>query len=605
MQQNYDIFYKLHGVRRLQSLLSPILFNFISFPKNSLLHYISFSDELDIDTSKLYFSGFTKKILVDYMDTLIETKGNPTHKTLNIRSETSSFHNKNKDFKYFKDHYISVKDEMTLLINNYSYLHRYYKYIETNMSEFYKWSNIQKTMYAKINEIANISNRNNFIIINVPMELPSVNLLKLYSDKTNTTMLKIFNSYDKLMLLELWKWMNPATRNLSVLNAIKIENLNKLTMVFINSDNMSVMINLGYLNSWIKGFEAKTDQTNINKIDAFQMQKLFLRLFISVNSKVMEKEPTEIEVKKENNDSDIDKVEESEILDESQEYENEHSEDSEDEQTDETIFSDPKIGAVNNNPLPAVTDVDSNIFGQDKDLNSYFQDVDNDLKSLEKINNKQLKDKGIHITDSGEEVEIDLIDTRSIEEIKAAVYSNVDVVTDLKNQISEGADYNLITASDFKKLSADIDKFVTMPNPYNVKENLIKASEISSSDISINEESTKIIASKIVQDEDMLTSSLNSFDSDYIENVLQKDILSMVSSIQKTGVIIKRYEIEDDSSAMGDYEHHTLELKPLDGAASTIHFRIPKINKDGTFIANGNKYSMRKQRADKKFPILW
>ena len=114
----------------------------------------------------------------------------------------------------------------------------------------------------------------------------------------------------------------------------------------------------------------------------------------------------------------------------------------------------------------------------------------------------------------------------------------------------------------------------------------------------ISKDKSAIVASDNVLDRTMLESSLLSFGEDYVKNVMHKDVLNMISEVQKAGVIIKKHEIDIDHSALGSYENHTLELKPIDGAPSTIRFRIPVVDDDGNLSVNATKYRCRLQRVD-------
>jgi hypothetical protein len=72
----------------------------------------------------------------------------------------------------------------------------------------------------------------------------------------------------------------------------------------------------------------------------------------------------------------------------------------------------------------------------------------------------------------------------------------------------------------------------------------------------------------------------------------------MIHSIQKAGVIVKSHSMEVESSVLGDYEYHRLELVPLDGMPSTVSFKLPKVQMDSTITIGSNKALLRLQRVD-------
>jgi hypothetical protein len=63
-------------------------------------------------------------------------------------------------------------------------------------------------------------------------------------------------------------------------------------------------------------------------------------------------------------------------------------------------------------------------------------------------------------------------------------------------------------------------------------------------------------------------------------------------------VIISNYEVVKIEDIMGDYEMHTVKVKPVRGISSTLRFKLPCVDDEGVFVANGNRYKMRRQRSD-------
>lgn len=84
----------------------------------------------------------------------------------------------------------------------------------------------------------------------------------------------------------------------------------------------------------------------------------------------------------------------------------------------------------------------------------------------------------------------------------------------------------------------------------------------------------------------------------YVKEVLPKDIVSSVLSIQKQNVAIKDYKIERKEDAVNAYEVHRVTVKPVRGRKSVLEFRVPIFDEQNKFISNGNKQVMRLQRID-------
>ena len=118
----YPIFYRNYGVRRAQQLAFPKVngMDAFHFPRNSLFHYVPVDDsQTDPDTDSLYFKGYTKRFLIDYVYTLTSTEGNPRHRSFSIRTMVLPFLHAHKEFRYIKEPYTTSTDINTLMVLNY------------------------------------------------------------------------------------------------------------------------------------------------------------------------------------------------------------------------------------------------------------------------------------------------------------------------------------------------------------------------------------------------------------------------------------------------------------------------------------------------------
>ena len=607
MQLLYTYFYRQYGIRRVQSLFMPRTFEINSLPRNSMLHILTHDvQHPDIDTSKLYFGNNTRKILVDYPENLLEEKGSPRKKAVLIKNMFRIFHFKNKNFRYLKDHYLLIKDELTLLINNYNYLDVAYRYVDLPMTQYFKWWNNEVTLWGTINDLANKTDRNHFVFIDAAKELPAYSLLKTYETRTNISMLKIFDNKDKLFVLEMFKWLNTETREQSIFKKLEAKNYNKVNLAFTTESNKTTIVNLGYLNSWIKGSDNTTEFTNVSQFNSLQIQKIFLKFLISLQSLEMEN-VEQIETVDTVSDTPAhqdteDDSEDKDLLEERNEYLNDHSPDEDEINSSYTENNSVYLNKNSDNKPLEIVKTDDKLLDKavelDLDINSQLADIDDDLKALEKINKSNLKQKGLHVDKDGNITEDAIEEDVPIEHISNLVYENKDYEQVLIKKINEAADYGLLSASDYKKFLNDVQQYKTMTDPYGSNTKVIDKMIVTKQDVAVDDVKSAIVSSDIVIDKTMNNSSLLSFDHDYITKILQKDVLAMVNSLQKAGVVVKKHEMELDSSALGEYENHTLELKPIDGVSSRIHFRIPRIAEDGTMVVNGNKYVIRKQRVD-------
>ena len=597
MHMLFNMFYKQFGTRRLQQLLAPRFFALNSLPRNTLVHYLSDEQgQFDIDTSQLYLADYpNKKIFVDYPEELLQLKGNPRKKSVLIRNLVRDFHVKNKQFRYIKDSAKLIKDPLSLIIINYSYLNEIYRYATTPISDYHRWENTNKTVFETIHRLSKDTSREHFIFIKVPKDIPGYNILNTYIDKSNLTMIRIFDTPEKKLILELWKWLSLEYRKDSILGSLTSRDCIRINLVFTIPDGRSSVVNLGYLNSWIKDTSGKMEESlkpqNLTDVDMVtqyppeQIQKIFLKFLMNLNASIPVDDilPEDESGNSENSiDPDVSEVQDDVDIDNIN-------------QQGLVKTPDQKPGL----PELRVLSPHEAIETETLDLDKQLKEIDEELQTLDVINNKQLKDKGVLVDKNGEEIEVtnDIL-ALTHEEIKAKIYKEQSIEESLREQIDANAEFGLLTAAEYRKFQQDLDKYKQMKDPYTGKTSIQEAMTVSSEEIKISSTKTVMADSNTITDKSMLKSSLLSFDEDYINKVHRKDILSMTHSLQRAGVIIKSHEIEIDNSALGEYENHTIEFKPVDGASSRIRFRIPKINDDGTFISANNRYSLRKQRVD-------
>ncbi len=631
MLLQYQLFYKQFGIRRPQQMLSPRVFtlDMLHFPRNSVYHFVSHNhDVVDPDDTVSYLSGYTsKKIIIDYVMQLTHTDGMPRHRQTPILTMIKPFLNHHKNFKYIKDAATRMKDPFSLIVMNYAYMNKVYKYINNPMSSYYEWRNMEATMWNKIIETSRQCDRDQFIFYEMPDVLPSISTLKIFTLKTNKTLIKVLDTPGKLFMLEMWKWLDEHHRQDSLLATIPQETLNKINIVFIHNGKW-ITINLDYLDQW----REESNREKINGVQSFKaimLQKFFLKTLIQLTSKstVLQED---IQDKEDGNSDVVDqevKQDEVEVAEgETPSKKSDDVTDNYEDDIDEDMGIDTNydseaniyIAGLNKEISKAKTDptskdvindiTDSDLVKQvgvsqanlndQAVLDKILDDLEDELNSLEYIENKNLQQKDIKLDKHGEEITKEVVNNKTTAEVTKEVFTPLSNEEKLNKHLETYADYGILSASEYKSIKKSIAKLDTMPNPYNDKVLLKDSQVVPKQDTLISKDTTKLIDASALEDKSMDFSSLKVFDKQYLDKVLKTDILSSVSHMQNAGVIIEDYNIEHDHSILGDFEYHTLKLRPIDGKSSTVRFKIPKINEDSTMVSNSNKYIMRKQRVD-------
>ena len=603
MQLLYNNYYKLYGIRRVQQLVAPRLFPMDSFffPRSATYHFVSHDDStLNPDPSKSFLSVYTKRIMMDVISDLTEHKGNARKIASPINVLTRPFLMKHRQYKVMRDAVSMIHDPATLTIVDYAYLQKLYRYTQTPLLSYYKWFNIEKTLWDTVLRLTNESERQNFIFVDLPDVLPSVSSLRMFTQRLTNAILHVFDSPAKHFILELWRWISEEARETSLFGQFNQENLDKVNLVFTHNGKWCVL-NMGQFNRWRKVDKAESKEEGVTvgvTYSPLQLQKLLLKFFISIQSQTafVESEITEqpTATTPEDHQPGVDDEEDDEIDDEERQPELTQPK-------PETL---PPLKENTGSPVEVQEETIPDLF--DGEMNEdVFKSIDEDLKALEYIEKKTLMVRGVNASiDASQLVAPDKVNlsfdatTDDLENIHGKIFTDYTPEEALKKAIDRHAEYGLMSAADYRNTLKQADAFMNKPSPYKADQSIKDFIKIAQEDLEIQPIDTQLPDIKTVLDKSMLQSSLNVFDSKYVKHLMSKDITAMAAHIQKAGVIIQDYNIETENSVLGEYEIHTLKIKPIDGVISTVRFKLPKVDEEGRFSCNGNTYSMRKNRCD-------
>ena len=610
MKQMFKVFYRTFGVLHSDRILNLPDFKLKELPRDAVYHAVGYRNTpAEIDTTQPFYQGYSKKVLCEYVLDYANPIGTFRRPLVNIKELARSFRQTHfQKFQYLETPYLTNQGPDALIVENYGYLDSVHKYPQLPMTPYYLWANKQRTLWNKVNEIAKSTDRHQFIPYPIPAVLQGRTVLDKYTkDAPSSQMVQIIgrNGQEGFLQLDLWQWLSVEHRGQSMLSAVEPKHYGKVNLVFIGSSGNQCLINLSYLNSWIKGQPNTTEFGSLVQFDPAFMQKLFLKLCMTLNAiqteggmlddvpasatqnaptPSTEKEPSAIDpdqAKAENVELDAtveDVVEET--PDELKNVgESELRQNLKAGASTSVIEKDEKLTSLN---IPDLT-------------REMMADVEKDIEALDRLSLVHLKDQGKSLSAEEPEVEEQIID---IEAVKAKVYEDKVPAVRLKQWIQEDAEANLITAADYRKMEQVVNAYASSTDPYGSNQPRLEAMAIKPEDIALTPESSAIITTESVPDKSMASSSIRDFDRQYLKTVHRKDVLSAVDSLQSAGVLIRGHEVDITHSALGSYEEHTLDIKPVDGAPSTVRFTLPVVSEDGTFMAGGNKYLMRKQRVD-------
>ena len=579
----YPAYYQKFGVRRSSQLVNPTLrpLGTFEWPRASIMHHIPTDDvEYGPDVNETGIIKAQGLVYVDHITALTSTLGDPRTTMKQGVMLAKDFHRKFRVLRLVRKIDQAMRDQKNLIVISSSLLNHMWKYRITYQTQFFKWTNIQRTAWARANELARTSDRQQFYFFQLPDVIPALTELKRAEVALNKQTLQIFNTYPLLNYLDFWKWLGEE-RESSNLSLLEPETIQKMNFVFTCGGNYFV-VNLGRVDDWRK--ETKEEaQIGIEALVASMESigedtdsaKLLQRKFLSATTLLF--------------------------------------------QTN-SVAGD-KVTRVNN-PVTAADNPDAPETTADKAVAGVAVSRSEAPVAKRGINfGLKIQGLGVEPGTTGivktekigdtNEVEVSTVDDTFEDddfEIKGgqalsdevAHFSMLETDRNYESGVKAAADRlvdaGAITAAEYRRHLKLSDSFKRLKNPVGTGtlEDLLKIDPAVINGV----EQMEIPDRETVFDKSMLKTTLKHMDKTYVNKVLHRDIANVVMSIQRGGISVTNYDVEKVVDAASKYEIHTVKLVPVAGQPSTFRFKLPIVEDDGTFTNAGVKMRMRKQRAD-------
>lgn len=622
----YENFYRSYGIRNAAQFSSPtkIPLAKLELPVKSILHYIG-HDAADQgpEANEYLFRKVSKPIPMLHITKLLEGRGGPRYQSVPIQRQIQKYHAQHKRYRLNRDISIATRDATAPCVVNYCALLPLYKYQRTLLAEYNRWYNIHATVWKTVAQICQESDRQQFLIIRVPERIPGLTDFRIAAESIqegasvyhvtpelsmamealiepvvaatpalaleamNQRTMRAFQGPDAYMLLELWKWMGPQ-RQKSLLNVVPEEHLSRVNII-IQEAGFWTVFNLGKINQWRQTFkdEKETVKTIIAQgINAIQFQNRFLHMVIAFIKLRTQVNPEVAEV-------------DDAVM---QEQEEEAAQQAEGKLPTPLLTkpTSPSVAVTSAAaPKPAAViaaqvidqvsgkkvqldpievpqaQIDTSLAAP-VDMKVDDQEIEKNLKELDRISQMQLA------TPQEKTAEV-LADTGHL--------SLEDAVLAHANRLAESG---MMTPAELRRYTQLSQQYKSIVAP-DGKRTLAEFIQIEPEETALKE-SPSIPDIATVTDKTMLKSSLHDFDSRYLKEIFHRDVAGMVANIQRAGLCVTEYDVERIESITGAYDAYTVKVVPVEGTTSTLHFRLPVIEPDGTYLANGVKYYLRKQR---------
>lgn len=621
--QKFPVFLRESAVIRLDELPDPQPSLVKSLPAESALHFLGTEDNPSIDPSNTLMLGYSTA--VRHMDVVRYPAGvmGGSQKAISVSELGASFDRKNRGFKYVKE----IGDLKSipisqLIVMNYGYLDKAYKYPETVSSGFIAFENKLKTMVATIKRIEEINPRNHFVSLEVPANLVPKSVLDKEYGRDAIKLANAFPGEDEQILRQIWLFINPNTVAQSVFGSLTDAEKKKVTLLFRSYDGKYTVVNLGYLFSWVRNNPNLTLMRSISVKGYEDVQRYTLRSMMvmqTINATGASEAAKQEALRQQAAATEAQEREEAEegVSDKDDRFH-------QDRELQEAAIRDksgyneagPVVGADGTRTPEQIQAQQARINNADKldeppSVNE--EEVSADLDSLERIYaaqqlTKVARDKEAKLNAKATEVipDADVAPPEgytsdspvSVEELKARFLTPKTTDEVLIGQLDKMAEEGRITATEYRKRLEMIKAAGAIPDPYGSGKTIAQAKVITKEELVITDAEAALNVPATVIDKSMARASLSVIANKYNTELINKDMLGAIYGLQKGGIVIKDYRIDRRSEITGDYEIHTLEIMPLQGMPSIITFRTPRILEDGTFIAKNTKYCMRAQFVD-------
>ena len=568
-QLPYPKFYKEHGVRFLVNIKSPKLtdYNDLIVPRESILHWVDYEGKYEVgppqnepilvrSADKMYVEAIAKYPEHTKPGWVI-AKNNTKGFVLNYDSENPKI----KRMTKMVNEYINKE---VLPLYTYGLISKSYRYRVYVDSELNRWFNYHYTIFQTALEVSRISERQQFIELDVPNRFPSFQNIKKGEGGIDKTNIRYLPLKDHWMVMVIWNLI-AGNGNDFVFSNYQLTDFNKINIIW-KINGKCVVMNMGVMLGFAHGDKPA--------LSIAKLQRRVIKMFIGLNAASHSDTEDSLELSNEIDgfvDDDVEEVEENNDID---------MEDPIDDDADEL------------NPFKKKKIVERAQEEADVSLNFTAPDSvvldDDDVDDIDNEDQEFLDALDVVAEDDGGDVS-------GYKPYVSKPITPESVIEEDGSKLVKAGVMSVGTFERFKRLARESGQ---LPDPTNHNLTIAEASAISQEDVTIAEETPLAVKSNDMLDKSMLSSSLNKYNEQYIERVFNKDILNAVMSVQRGGIVIKDYQVEEIETVNDKYSIHKVQIETLKGHTSTLSFKVPVVESDGTFKSAGSVRFMRKQRGD-------
>ena len=189
------------------------------------------------------------------------------------------------------------------------------------------------------------------------------------------------------------------------------------------------------------------------------------------------------------------------------------------------------------------------------------------------------------------------IDSDELPEIEAGERISLKAVTpELESILDESMAAGTMTSSERARMIKLATQAGELPNPFG-EGTIDEFVSVTEGETGISSGIRNNVKNKSVP-ERMLKSRTDNFKTNYIDNLYRKDIVRAFKGLNRVGIVIKDLKVEQVRDAANKNDVYTFSYVMPNGKAGTQRLRIPEVERNGTFKANGVKYVQDSQKID-------
>lgn len=542
----------------------------LELPRGSIFHYLP-SDVREVGpVQTLPILTKAEKLMQVNHNLVLTTEviGKPIAVPVNIQKDILLYHRKNMRIRRMREETTVLRDDRTLLIENYAPLNMLYRYNETQMSWYDRWYNVYSTFISRLQyDTRRFEGRQNYTFLELPNVIPPIAMLRRAERTRNVSTLKNIREDSQLRLLDLWTWLGP-NRDGSDLARLTPEQIRRVNIVLTYKGKF-VNLNLGELDFWRMG--GTNPKAPVNPL---QMQR---RLFITITRLAQEATNAEADARKRQLAEMAKQDAAKETLDTAErEGENEADDLNSDEVVvDPTAVKQAGLAIGEGDEADDTPVIDDTPEAIEAEIAKY-DELEIDEEAAFEIIATTKESDGFY------EEEYDFNRPMTHEE---------GVMRECERYITSGA----LTTRDYQRAQKLASTWRTLPGRNGQPmEEYIKPSteELAIQPVVMTEDAVG------VYDKSMLQTTIKEINRKYNGNVLHRDVAAVSMAIQRAGFMVLNYEVERILDAANCDDLYSIKVATVNGKESTLRFTLPALDEDGYWKSNDVDYTMRKQRVD-------